>query len=225
MPPLGGVSYWSLHGSALGSLLHEAQRGQTQGTRLRLDINPGLRSLLSCLSASVLPSVAVPDPTRHPGSFCTVCLTPLGLVTLCVHRPLGSALSPSESQLPVTAPVNSQSSRQLRSFSLSPPYGKGETKPRLSIFWKLQHHLFLSSLISGPSLQPSRCHPRGTWCVRFLPSPSFHLLKIRGPPSPKEPLYPPAVWPLTCTSCPSSPFSTCPLPAHRSCCPQMQTQS
>lgn len=132
-----------------------------------------------CLGASARGSPWCPReslvPTRPPDSFRAVRPDPCGLSD--------SARGPRRSRLPVTAPVGSQSSRQLRSFCLSPPYGKGETPPPLSIFWKLQHHLFLSCLISCPSLQPGQC-----WGA---PSPKSRGTRLLSGPSP------------VCTSCPS----------------------
>lgn len=125
-----------------------------------------------CLGASARGSPWCPRDPRTPSV--PSALTPADSVT---------ARGPRRSRLPVTAPVGSQSSRQLRSFCLSPPYGKGETPPPLSIFWKLQHHLFLSCLISCPSLQPGQC-----WGA---PSPKSRGTRLLSGPSP------------VCTSCPS----------------------
>lgn len=169
-PPFGGASHGSLHGSALGSCSTRHKR-KVRGRGSTYTSGP---CLPACLPRRVRPRESL-VPTRPPDSFRAVRPDPCGLSD--------SARGPRRSRLPVPAPVGSQSSRQLRSFCLSPPYGKGETPPPLSIFWKLQHHLFLSCLISCPSLQPGQC-----WGA---PSPKSRGTRLLSGPSP------------VCTSCPS----------------------
>lgn len=169
-PPFGGTSHRSLHGSALGSCSTRHKR-KVRGRGSTYTSGP---CLPACLPRRVRPRESL-VPTRPPDSFRAVRPDPCGLSD--------SARGPRRSRLPATAPVGSQSSRQLRSFCLSPPYGKGETPPPLSIFWKLQHHLFLSCLISCPSLQPGQC-----WGA---PSPKSRGTRLLSGPSP------------VCTSCPS----------------------